>query len=148
MVAAAWEGAAGADVIALLVDASRPAATASADPVIDGLASGSAGRSWCSTRWMLSTSRGCWRWRRRCTKTGVFEPVFMVSALNGDGVNDLAAHLATTLPTGPWLYPEDQLSDMPARLLAAEITREKLFWQLAAGAAVFGRGRDRELDRP
>ena len=62
--------------------------------------------------------------------------------------DDLAAHLATTLPPGPWLYPEDQLSDMPARLLAAEITREKLFWQLQQELPYSDRGRDRELDRP
>ena len=79
---------------------------------------------------MPPTSQSCWRWPRICYETGVFAAVFMISALNGDGVADLATHLAETLPPGPWLYPEDQLSDMPARMLAAEITREKLFWQL------------------
>jgi GTP-binding protein Era len=54
----------------------------------------------------------------------------MVSALTGDGVADLAGWLAESVPPGPWLYPEDEVTDMPARLLAAEITREKLFWQL------------------
>ena len=55
---------------------------------------------------------------------------FMVSALTGDGVGDLLAHLSGAVPEGPWLYPEDQLSDLPERLLAAEVTREKLFLRL------------------
>ena len=55
---------------------------------------------------------------------------FMISALDGDGVADLRAVLAARVPAGPWLYPEDQISDMPERLLAAEITREKLFLRL------------------
>ena len=53
----------------------------------------------------------------------------MISALSGDGVSDLMAHLEARMPEGPWHFPEDQLSDMPLRLLAAEITREKLFLQ-------------------
>ena len=56
--------------------------------------------------------------------------IFMISALTGDGVEDLVAKLAESAPTGPWLYPKDQLSDVPLRMLAAEITREKLFLQL------------------
>lgn len=54
----------------------------------------------------------------------------MISALNGDGVRDLESHLAHLMPPGPWLYPEDQLADLPLRLLAAEITREQLFLRL------------------
>ena len=59
-----------------------------------------------------------------------FEQVFMVSALTGDGVDDLKRSLAAMMPPGPWLYPEDQISDAPLRLLAAEITREKLYERL------------------
>ena len=59
-----------------------------------------------------------------------FERTFMISALNGSGCNDLLDHLAAALPEGPWYYPEDQLSDLPMRQLAAEITREKLFLRL------------------
>ena len=61
---------------------------------------------------------------------GSFTDTFMISALTGDGVEDLVAKLAESAPTGPWLYPKDQLSDVPLRMLAAEITREKLFLQL------------------
>jgi GTP-binding protein Era len=59
-----------------------------------------------------------------------FEATFMISALTGDGVDDLKAWLAQRVPAGPWLYPEDQISDAPLRQLAAEITREKLYHRL------------------
>jgi GTP-binding protein Era len=59
-----------------------------------------------------------------------FEATFMVSALTGDGVDDMRSWLAGEVPTGPWLYPEDQMSDAPLRQLAAEVTREKLFHRL------------------
>jgi GTP-binding protein Era len=61
---------------------------------------------------------------------GAFEQVFMISALTGDGVDDLKRHLAQAMPPGPWLFPEDQLSDAPERWLAAEVTREQVFLQL------------------
>jgi GTP-binding protein Era len=59
-----------------------------------------------------------------------FSATFMVSAIDGNGVADLLKHLAAQMPAGEWMYPEDQVSDMPDRLLAAEITREKLFEKL------------------
>jgi GTP-binding protein Era len=59
-----------------------------------------------------------------------FAVTFMISALSGDGVADLRQWLAGHVPTGPWLYPEDQISDAPLRQLAAEITREKLYLRL------------------
>ena len=60
-------------------------------------------------------------------ETGVYTEVFMISAADGNGVEDLRARMAELMPEGPWLYPEDQTADIPARLLAAEITREKLY---------------------
>jgi len=59
-----------------------------------------------------------------------FDRTFMVSALTGSGCDDLVAWLATALPQGPWYYPEDQISDLPMRQLAAEITREKIYLRL------------------
>ncbi|SDO99886.1 GTPase Era [Phyllobacterium sp. OV277] len=59
-----------------------------------------------------------------------FDKTFMISALKGYGCKDLLKYLADNLPEGPWYYPEDQISDMPMRMLAAEITREKLFLRL------------------
>lgn len=60
-------------------------------------------------------------------ETGAYSEVFMISAETGDGVDDLKARLAAAMPEGPWLYPEDQSADVPARVLAAEITREKVY---------------------
>ena len=64
------------------------------------------------------------------TASGLYTDVFMISALNGDGVEDLAKRLAERAPLGPWLFPEDQAMDAPARVLAAEITREKMILRL------------------
>jgi GTP-binding protein Era len=60
-------------------------------------------------------------------ETGVYSEVFMISALSGDGVDDLGRRLAEMMPEGPWLYPADQSADVPMRVLAAEITREKVY---------------------
>jgi GTP-binding protein Era len=61
---------------------------------------------------------------------GVFEDVFLISALKGEGVADVLAWVAARMPEGPWLYPEDQAADIPSRLLAAEVTREKIYLRL------------------
>lgn len=63
-------------------------------------------------------------------RTGLFERVFLMSALKGDGCDDLLDAVIDDLPEGPWLFPEDQLSDLSQRAMAAEITREQLFRQL------------------
>ena len=60
----------------------------------------------------------------------VFEDVFLISALKGEGVGDVASWVAARMPDGPWLYPEDQAADIPSRLLAAEVTREKIYLRL------------------
>ena len=60
----------------------------------------------------------------------LFQDICMISALNGDGVKHFLDKLKTEAPLGPWLYPEDQVSDVPLRMLASEMTREKLFLQL------------------
>lgn len=67
---------------------------------------------------------------KRLHDEGVYSDVFMISSLKGDGVDDLADFLAKEMPEGPYLFPEDQAADMPVRLLAAEVTREKLMLRL------------------
>lgn len=62
--------------------------------------------------------------------TGIVDEIFMISALTGDGVDDLKNYLKAKMPKHPWFFEEDQLSDLPSRLLAAEITREQLYKQL------------------
>jgi len=129
MVAAAWAGAEDADIVVLLVDATRPA-----DPATLGIVQRlkSAGRraalainkvDLVQRPVLLDIAAGY-------AKEGIFDPVFMISGLTGDGVGDLKAHLVRVLPEGPWLYPEDQLSDLPQRLMAAETTRVQIFLQL------------------
>lgn len=66
----------------------------------------------------------------KLSKTEIFKKIFMISAKNGDGIDDLLDEINLLIPEGPWLFPEDQISDMPLRLLAAEITREKLYLKL------------------
>jgi GTP-binding protein Era len=129
MVAAAWSGAEDADETLLLVDAAR-GVDEDTRRILDRLAE--RGR-----RSMLALNK-IDRVRRenllgladRLLDLGRFDPVFMISALTGDGVEDVQRHLAASLPPGPWLFPEDQLSDAPERLIAAEVTREQVFLQL------------------
>lgn len=129
MVRAAWSGAADADAIVLLVDAAR-----GIDRDVEGIVErlGTAGRVAILALNKVDRVRreGLLGLAAALTQTGRFDPVFMISALTGDGVDDLRRHLAAHLPEGPWLFPEDQVSDAPERLIAAEITREQVFLQL------------------
>ncbi|MBK8175684.1 MAG: GTPase Era [Rhodospirillales bacterium] len=129
MVEAAWEGARGADGIALVVDATRKTQEGT-DFVVAWLRQHSRRAVLLLNKIDAVDKARLLALTRDLDATGVFTRVFMVSALTGDGVGDVADWLASAVPEGPWLYPEDQASDMPTRMLAAEITREKLFWQL------------------
>jgi GTP-binding protein Era len=129
MVAAAWGGAADADRILLLVDA-MDGATDEVRAIVDRLKAN-------HRRAVLVLNKI--DAVRRDTLLGlaaaldaeaIFDKVFMISALTGDGTKDIEAWLVEQLPAGPWLYPEDQITDIPQRLLAAEITREQLYLQL------------------
>jgi GTP-binding protein Era len=131
MVNAAWEGASGADVIVVMVDAARgERAVHEAVPVVEWLRERRRRAVLVLNKVDAVEKPKLLELADRLNNCDAFEQVFMISALNGDGVHDFADHLRAVLPPGPWLYPEDQLSDMPARLLAAEITREKLFFHL------------------
>jgi GTP-binding protein Era len=66
----------------------------------------------------------------KLSSEGIFEQVSLISALKGEAVNDVADWVAGKMPEGPWLYPADQAADIPSRLLAAEITREKIYLRL------------------
>jgi GTP-binding protein Era len=129
MVRAAWGGADDADLIALVVDA-RKGADENVRRIVDQLKR--AGR-----RAMLVLNKIDLVKREELlgltgvlNEAGIFDQVFMVSAEQGDGTDDFLRHCAQALPQGPWLFPEDQLTDMPNRILAAEITREQLFIRL------------------
>ena len=129
MVAAAWAGAADADRVVLLVDAARPDEP---DTQAHCRQLKKSGR-----RAVLALNKVDLVRRDRLLGiadtlfgAGCFDEVFMISGLTGDGVEELKCHLAASMPPGPWLFPEDQLSDAPERWLAAEITREQVFLQL------------------
>ena len=129
MIHAAWTGAGDADVIVLVADAQVGLDDDTAR-IIDGL-----NRQGLKAVLALNKVDGMRRDRllpiaAAFNDAFAFERVFMISALSGDGCADLLAYLAERMPAGPWLYPEDELSDLPLRLMAAEVTREKVFLQL------------------
>ena len=129
MVAAAWGGAADADVIVVLVDAKR-GIERDVRRIVDRLKGGGRKAVLALNKIDLVRRPKLLQLAAALDAEGVFTDTFMISALTGDGVEDLRAHLAARLPEGPWLFPDDQLSDMNERLFAAELTREKLFLQL------------------
>ncbi|MEX1204793.1 MAG: GTPase Era [Dongiaceae bacterium] len=130
MVSAAWRGAADADLIVLLVDAHLKGVDQDTKTIIAGLRKAGRKCILALNKIDLVKPERLLERARALDAEGVFTDVFMISAATGDGVNDLKAALAARLPAGPWLFPEDQISDVPMRLLAAEVTREKLFLQL------------------
>ena len=129
MVRRAWRSADEADLVVMLVDASRRA-PADEGRIVGKLAGGGH-RAVLALNKIDRTPRPNLLARaEQLFAARCFTDVFMISALTGDGVGDLLAHIAGRLPHGPWLYPEDEISDAPMRFIAAEITREKLFMRL------------------
>ncbi|ARE41025.1 GTP-binding protein Era [Rhodovulum sp. P5] len=132
MVAAAWGGAADADIVVLMVEAHR-GRTDGVDAILNALkeretegqtvalAINKIDRVKAEALLALSAD---------LNEAYPFAKTFMISAEKGYGVDDLRSWLAETLPEGPWLYPEDQIADLPMRMIAAEITREKLTLRL------------------
>jgi GTPase len=135
MVSAAWGGAKDADLILLVVDAQR-GIDADSRRILDGLKKAREQHGerreavLALNKVDIVKKEKLLQLASELDATGQFSQVFMISAETGDGVGDLVAYLAGQLPEGPWLFPEDQISDMPERLLAAEITREKVYLQL------------------
>lgn len=130
MVAAAWQGAEDADEIVVLVDAARRSLGADTLGIVERLTEQDRTAVLALNKVDTAPKARLLEFAGRLNETGRFRQIFMISALTGDGVEDLRDHLRERLQPGPWLFPEDQLSDMPMRLLAAEITREKLFTHL------------------
>ena len=131
MVAAAWGGAADADVIVLMIEAHR-GVTEGVERILEGLADIGEGRvvalainkiDRVPAETLLALSQDL-------NNRYAFAETFMISAERGHGVGDLREWLAGELPEGPFLYPEDQIADLPMRMIAAEMTREKLTLRL------------------
>ncbi len=129
LVKAAWRGAEDADLALLVVDASR-GLDADSRTILDGLRARRTRAALVINKLDLVAPPATLPLIRELDQSGRFERVFIVSALTGDGCDDLLAWLLEALPEGPWLFPEDQLSDLSQRAMAAEITREQLFLQL------------------
>jgi GTP-binding protein Era len=138
MVTSAWSGAEEADCVLLIVDAADLTANAESLAARDTLAIIAGLKEQANRKkvaLILNKIDGMKRTDllplvEKFHAEGVFEDVFLVSALKGEAVSDVANWVAARMPEGPWLYPEDQAADIPSRLLAAEVTREKIYLRL------------------
>ena len=129
MVASALSGASDADVVALLIDA-RKGLDEEVEAILARLNEVRAPKLLVLNKIDLIAREKLLALAQTLNARETFDETFMISALNGDGVADLRRALARRMKPSPWLYPEDQLSDAPLRLLAAEITREKIYERL------------------
>jgi GTP-binding protein Era len=129
MVTSAWGGAGDADVVALLVDA-RKGIDDEVEAILAKLPKLKAPALLVLNKIDTVERSTLLKLTADLNERHAFRETFMVSALTGDGVPHLKTQLSAMVSLGPWLYPEDQVSDAPLRLLAAEITREKLFERL------------------
>jgi GTP-binding protein Era len=130
MVNAAWRGAEDADLIVLLVDATRKHLDEAGRVIVDSLKRDGRRAILAINKVDAVKPPQLLGLADALYAEGIFDEVFMISAETGDGIADLLKGIAGRLPEGPWHYPADQISDMPMRDIAAEITREQLFRQL------------------
>ena len=131
MVAAAWGGAADADIVVLMIEAHR-GLTPGVENILDRLDDVGQGRTVALAINKIDRVEApvLLALTQKLNDRYPFAETFMISAEKGYGVDDLRRWLAENLPEGPWLYPEDQIADMPLRMIAAEMTREKLTLRL------------------
>ncbi|MHA1189699.1 MAG: GTPase Era [Alphaproteobacteria bacterium] len=132
MVSTAWSGAADADLVALMIDARKGIADDDL-AILDRFAAQSGGANkpvLLLNKIDLVARDTLLDLAQRANDRVEFAATFMISAQTGDGVDDMLDYFVAILPQGPWLYPEDQMTDVPMRMLAAEITREKLMDRL------------------
>jgi GTPase len=129
MVGGAWGSTQDADIVALLID-SQKGVQEDEEAILRGVADVRAPKVLVLNKIDLIEKPKLLALAQSLNERAPFEATFMISARSGDGVGDLKGHFAAYVPPGPWLYPEDQISDAPLRQLAAEITREKLYLRL------------------
>jgi len=129
MVATAWGSTHDADVVALLIDAHKGVLDDD-DAILRTISDLRAPKVLVLNKVDLVKKPALLALAQSLNERMAFAVTFMISARSGDGVADLRRWLAVNVPAGPWLYPEDQISDAPLRQLAAEITREKLYLRL------------------
>jgi len=129
MVSTAWSGAHDADLVCMLLDA-KAGIDEEAEEILSKLATVNHPKILVLNKIDLIPREKLLALAQAANDRMKFESTFMISALSGDGVDDLRKTLAKMVPAGPFHYPEDQMSDAPLRHLAAEITREKIYRQL------------------
>ncbi|HWU63133.1 MAG TPA: GTPase Era [Ensifer sp.] len=129
MVTTAWGGAKDADYILLIVDSER-GLKGDVETILEGLKEVKQPKLLALNKIDRVKPEDLLKLAADANEKIAFERTFMISATTGSGCDDLLDYLAKELPAGPWYYPEDQISDLPMRQLAAEITREKLFLRL------------------
>lgn len=130
MVGAAWAGMGDADCTLLLIDA-RQGLHDSTKELIENVKKLGKGPILLALNKVDKVKKHeLFELAQACDAFDVFEHIFMISALTGDGIPQVVERLSQAMPHGPWLYPDDDMSDIPMRLLAAEITREKIFMKL------------------
>jgi len=131
MVAAAWGGAADADVVILMIEAHR-GLTGGVEEILEGLVDISKGRTVALAINKIDRVEASLllKLTKDLNDRYDFTKTFMISAEKGHGVHDFLLWLSVQVPQGPWLYPEDQVADLPMRMIAAEVTREKLTLRL------------------
>jgi GTP-binding protein Era len=129
MVEAAWGGVGDADIVVLMIDAAK-----GLDEDVERILAKLEGRRTPNILALNKVDRvkkeRLLELAQTCNARLPFAETFMISALTGDGVADLKSHLARSVAPGPWHYPADEVSDAPLRVMAAEITREKIFERL------------------
>ena len=140
MVDAAWLGADDADLIVFLYDVNRREVDSDTSRILSGLKNTNKEAILVLNKIDLVRPELLLPITKRFQKENIFSDTFMISAENGNGCEKLLEYLSARMPDSPWLYPEDEVSDLPQRLLAAEITREqvllKLHQELPYGATV------------
>ena len=129
MVTTAWSGAKDADIVLVLVDAAK-GLDEETEEVFASLSTVKQEKILVINKVDSVPRPSLLELTKKLNEGQTFSETFMISALKGTGCDDLLGYLAKKLPEGPWYYPEDQISDMPMRQLAAEITREKLYMRL------------------
>ncbi|KZL18216.1 GTPase Era [Pseudovibrio sp. Ad37] len=129
MVDTAWGGAKDADVVAVLIDAKK-GINESVERILNELEHIKLPKVLILNKIDITKRDQLLALAAKANEYTKFDQTFMVSAINGSGTKDILKYFADQMPKGPWLYPEDQASDIPLRMLAAEITREKLYLRL------------------
>ncbi len=129
MVSAAWEGTTSADAILVIVDPIKQRRH-ELEPILETLEKRPERKILVLNKVDRAKKEPLLALAEEFGSRVDFEEIFFVSALNGEGLGEMKEALAKMMPEGPWMYPEDQVSDAPERLLAAEITREQLYRQL------------------